>query len=97
MKANERQKLILEELQNSGSVTVEQLADLTNVSTVTIRTDLADLENAQLLRRVRGGAVAAIASRYEGAVGILSSLNEREKERIVDAACSDTERFHRFY
>lgn len=68
-------------------MTIADLAEGLNVSTVTIRTDLSDMEEAQLLRRVRGGAVVAIASRYEGASDIVTPLNRAEKERIVDAAC----------
>jgi DeoR family transcriptional regulator of aga operon len=87
MKANERRKFILERLQDTGSVSIAELSESMDVSTVTVRADLSDLEASHLLHRVRGGAVAAIASRYEGAKGVTTPLNQAEKERIVDAAC----------
>lgn len=50
--------MILEEVLRTGSVSVEDLATLLEVSSTTIRRDLADLEQQGLLRRIRGGAVS---------------------------------------
>ena len=61
-----REEVILSELTSSGRVMVNDLAQKLGVSTVTIRKDLDSLESRQLLRRVRGGAVAAAAGE-EGA------------------------------
>lgn len=46
-------------LQHEGSLVLAAAADRYGVSEMTIRRDLAEMEQAGLLRRVRGGAVAA--------------------------------------
>ena len=56
--AVQRRKAILEWLDESGVVTVEQLSALLATSEVTIRKDLAALEAEGLLLRRRGGAVS---------------------------------------
>jgi len=61
-----REDVILHELSASGRVMVNDLAIRLGVSAVTIRKDLDSLEERQLLRRVRGGAVVAPAGE-EGA------------------------------
>lgn len=86
MKAIERHKSILDLLQANGRVEIAQLSDDLGVSTVTIRADLNRLENAQLLRRVRGGAVATYTSRYDASADVLTPPNLRQKERIVTEA-----------
>jgi DeoR family transcriptional regulator of aga operon len=52
-----RQEFILHKLQESGTVTIEELCTELGASIATIRRDLEDLEGRSLLRRVRGGAV----------------------------------------
>ncbi|MBO6755541.1 MAG: DeoR/GlpR transcriptional regulator [Roseibium sp.] len=86
MKASERQNRILDMLQANGRVDIAQLSEDLGVSTVTIRADLNRLENAQLLRRVRGGAVAAFTGRYDASADVLTPPNLRQKERIVTEA-----------
>ncbi|MGY1639486.1 DeoR/GlpR family DNA-binding transcription regulator [Geodermatophilus sp. SYSU D00742] len=54
-----RSQVILSELGATGRVEVNDLAARLEVSTVTIRKDLDALEQRAVLRRVRGGAVAA--------------------------------------
>lgn len=51
-----RQEFILRRLQETGSVTVEELCATLGASIATIRRDLEDLESRSLLRRTRGGA-----------------------------------------
>ncbi len=53
----DRQEIILQTLQSSGSVSIEGLCTLLNTSVATVRRDLRDLEDRALLRRTRGGAV----------------------------------------
>ena len=53
-----REQAILTILKTSGHAVVNDLADTFGVSTVTIRKDLDGLEQRNLLRRVRGGAVS---------------------------------------
>lgn len=52
-----RQKQILKEARDHGKVGVESLAHRFSVSPQTIRKDLNDLCNRQLLQRVHGGAI----------------------------------------
>lgn len=54
----QRRRAIVEQLNNQGEVSVEQLAQYFETSEVTIRKDLTSLEAAGLLLRRYGGAVA---------------------------------------
>ncbi len=53
----ERRRVILEQLERLGRVSVKDLSELLNVSAVTIRQDLQALEDAAMLERTHGGAV----------------------------------------
>ena len=59
MAADNRRKKILELLDKNGSVRVTELSEMLDISEVTIRTDLADMESKGLLTRVHGGAVSS--------------------------------------
>ena len=52
-----RHEYILQRLQETGSVAVDELCRTLAASIATIRRDLEDLETRSLLRRTRGGAV----------------------------------------
>jgi DeoR family transcriptional regulator of aga operon len=78
----------LEQLKVHGQTDVGALAHLLGVSTVTVRTDLLFLEKAQMLRRIRGGAIAVRPSRYERPSDINASLHSAEKQAIATAAAS---------
>jgi DeoR/GlpR family transcriptional regulator of sugar metabolism len=52
-----RHEYILQRLQETGSVAIDELCTTLGASIATIRRDLEDLENRSLLRRIRGGAV----------------------------------------
>ncbi|PZE76640.1 alkaline phosphatase [Curtobacterium sp. MCBD17_013] len=56
VKRSQRMLAILERLAESGSLSLESLSAELAVSPATIRRDLADLEDQQLLRRTHGGA-----------------------------------------
>ena len=86
LKATERHKRIMDQLNASGRADVSELADALTVSTVTIRADLLYLEKGQLLRRIRGGAIAVRPSRYERPVDINASLRSIEKSAIASLA-----------
>ncbi len=62
MYATERQHLIEQAVAADGSVAVVDLARRFDVTTETIRRDLAQLERAGVVRRVHGGAVSQRAS-----------------------------------
>lgn len=51
-----RQRIILQELDQSGVISVKNLKELLHVTDMTIRRDLIDLEKQGLLTRVHGGA-----------------------------------------
>ena len=54
----ERKEKILDILNRKGKVRVNELSRLFDVSEVTIRLDLSDLEESGILYRVYGGAVS---------------------------------------
>jgi DeoR/GlpR family transcriptional regulator of sugar metabolism len=62
---SERRRQTVELVQQSGSVTVADLCKHFNVSEMTIRRDLRDLDREGLLRRVHGGAVSNFGRSYE--------------------------------
>lgn len=69
-----RRNLILKHLSEDGQVFIEQLSDEFNVSGVTIRNDLAKLEEKKMLIRARGGAM-----KFEGKVGIDYEIGQKDK------------------
>jgi DeoR family transcriptional regulator, aga operon transcriptional repressor len=70
----ERRKNILNELNTVGQVLVHELSKEFDVSEVTIRNDLDQLERKNMLIRARGGALRA-----EGGVGIDHHISEKDK------------------
>lgn len=56
---NERERLILEKLSKCGTISVSDLAAELQLSEVTIRLDLKELEEKGWLQRTRGGAAPA--------------------------------------
>jgi DeoR/GlpR family transcriptional regulator of sugar metabolism len=86
--AAHRHEVIVEALQSSGMVEVAALAVRLGVSTVTVRNDLDRLERQQLLRRIRGGAVAIRPARFERPMHVESQRFAAEKQRIAAVAAS---------
>lgn len=83
MIADKRRKNILELLNKNGSVRVTELSRLFSTSEVTIRTDLADMENKGLLTRVHGGAVSSYKPYYNMNLNQRMSTNLEQKEIIA--------------
>ena len=86
-----RQSLILDELLQSGRVTVEDLSKQLQVNSSTIRRDLERLERSNLLRRVHGGAVPTDSlsyNTYAYDITFQENMNKQveEKGRIALAA-----------
>ncbi len=81
---NSRQRDILRALQERRQVDVNELAERFGVSGMTIRRDLAELDQAGLLDRVHGGAVPRRAPAY----GSRSSTRTPEKTRIARAVAN---------
>jgi DeoR family transcriptional regulator of aga operon len=64
-KKQRRYGKILSSVQESGSISVEELSAKLDVSVVTIRRDLDDLERQGVLNRTHGGAIAGHPLFYE--------------------------------
>ncbi|KRC66122.1 D-beta-D-heptose 1-phosphate adenosyltransferase [Aeromicrobium sp. Root236] len=87
MYATERQQLLVDRLQQDGRLAVIELAEELDVSSETIRRDLAVLERDGLAQRVHGGAVAA-RGRSSAAGPTLAIPNADQKGRIARAAAA---------
>jgi DeoR/GlpR family transcriptional regulator of sugar metabolism len=81
-----RHERIMEMLRKERVVEVSRLAEALGVSAVTIRTDLDTLERRQMLRRIRGGAMAVRPARFERPLDLPSQSFAAEKERIGQMA-----------
>jgi DeoR family transcriptional regulator of aga operon/DeoR family fructose operon transcriptional repressor len=86
--AKTRRRRIVEALDHEGNVQVEDLADRFGVSQVTIRKDLAELEEQGLLQRTYGGAVYSHRSRFNFSFFEKLKLHSKKKEWIAEAALS---------
>lgn len=84
MVAEDRRKKILDILNQNGSVRVCDLSSMFNISEVTIRTDLADMEHKGLLTRVHGGAVSSYKPYYNMNLNQRMSTNQTQKEIIAE-------------
>lgn len=91
MYAEERQQAMAALVMQRGRASVAELAETYDVTTETVRRDLAILDRAGLLRRVHGGAVPARAlhlvdSMVESTVGDRETTRAGDKDRIAAAA-----------
>ena len=77
-----RQKYILEQVNEHGSASVIELAANLDVSEMTIRRDLVELERVGLLRRVYGGAINSRGRSFEPPLAIRSEENRELKQRL---------------
>lgn len=80
-----RKKRILQEVQARGSAQVNDLAKLLGVSSMTVRRDLAELDEQGLINRIHGGAEASTTT-LEPAFAEKMGLNASEKNAIAAAA-----------
>ncbi len=88
MISDRRHQIIIDKLENLGSVTVADLVKEFNVSEMTVRRDLDILENKGLLRRVHGGAISQRGRSYEPPYMMRSTENLESKQRIGQMAAS---------
>ena len=86
MFALERHKIILDQLQASGSVSVSKLAAELNVTEETIRRDLEKLEKQELLLRTHGGAVSMDDSTLDFSLEKRKSTNSEIKDKLAREA-----------
>lgn len=78
--------MILEMLTVSGRVDMPELRAALDVSEMTIRRDLADLESQGALRRVHGGATRPVSGSYEPPFTVRAQLRSEAKRAIAQAA-----------
>jgi len=83
----ERHKYILESLNKNGFITVSNIANDLNVTTVTIRKDLKSLEEKKLLSRTHGSASSSIPLTSDIDVHLKEKIRKEEKTKIAIAAC----------
>jgi DeoR family transcriptional regulator, fructose operon transcriptional repressor len=87
MYAEERQQAIASLVNGNGRASVAELAQAYDVTTETVRRDLAVLDKAGVLRRVHGGAVPVRALHLvEPAVGERETTRAEHKDAIGAAA-----------
>ena len=87
MYAEERQQAIASLVISQGRASVAELAETYDVTTETVRRDLAVLDRAGLVRRVHGGAVPVRALRLvEPGVGERENTRAEHKDAIAAAA-----------
>ncbi|UWQ19110.1 DeoR/GlpR family DNA-binding transcription regulator [Jannaschia sp. M317] len=77
-----RHAYILDRLRAQPMVEVTTLAEELGVTAVTIRSDLDALDRKQLLRRIRGGAMAVRPARFEPPADLPGQELDEEKARI---------------
>lgn len=78
----ERHRIILDTLKEKQVVKIQELVELTNTSESTIRRDLVQLEEANYLKRVHGGASLLQGKRTEPSISEKSTKNLQEKQLI---------------
>jgi DeoR family fructose operon transcriptional repressor len=87
MYAEERQQAIASLVMQKGRASVAELAETYDVTTETVRRDLAALDRAGLLRRVHGGAVPARSLHLvEAGFGEREATRADHKDAIAAAA-----------
>lgn len=86
MFTEERQSQIAECILERGSVSVQELSALFNVSEVTIRKDLDELQKEDMIRRTHGGAVAKYHTLQLAPYQSLIVRQQEEKRRIAAKA-----------
>lgn len=86
MYSEERKAKILEYVQKHSRASVQELSRTFEVSEVTIRRDLKELEESKLLRRAHGGAISAQNVNFEPTFVEKEDKFFREKQAIAGKA-----------
>ena len=84
MEVDNRKQKILDLLKVNGSVKVSELSQSLNISEVTVRNYLADMENKGLLSRVHGGAISSYKPYYSMNMTQRLETNQSEKVDIAN-------------
>lgn len=83
MAADNRKQQILDLLKTNGTVKVTELSELLDVSEVTVRNYLADMESKGLLSRIHGGAVSSYKPYYSMNMTQRLETNQTAKVEIA--------------
>ncbi len=86
MFALERQKMIIDLLNQTGAVSVSRLSEEMGVTEETVRRDLEKLEKQELLRRTHGGALPIDDSSNELSLNKRKSTNVEAKQALAKIA-----------
>lgn len=78
----ERRMQIVTLVQERGRASVPDLSERFDVSEMTIRRDLRELDREGLLKRVHGGAISGFGRSYEPALNLRANANKATKEAI---------------
>ncbi|MGX1541484.1 DeoR/GlpR family DNA-binding transcription regulator [Streptomyces adustus] len=84
----ERHGLIAKAVRDSGAATVQELAELTGASEMTIRRDLDTLAAQGVLERVRGGARTLLLRGEEPPFALRTNESVDAKRRIAAEVCA---------
>ena len=84
----QRREKILNLLNVKGRIRVSELSRIFGISEVTIRHDLAELEEANLLYRVHGGAESTHRAYYTLSLADRMKRNEQEKRAVAVSVAS---------
>jgi len=88
MRQAERQQAIMDLLTSARVVATDDLAARFGVSKMTIHRDLDDLEQAGLLRKLRGGASIEPGTQFESDFRIRAGQDAEAKRRMARAAAA---------
>ena len=84
--SEERKLFIRKTIKDLGTVTVNSLAEELEVSEMTIRRDLSELENEGFLKRIHGGAVHEASRSYEPPFFTRKTFAAGAKQAIAEKA-----------
>ncbi len=83
-----RHRVILQELDQQGVVSVKKLKELLDVTDMTIRRDLIDLEKQGLLTRVHGGAHKKVKNGLNEASHTEKTMLNIEEKQAIARKCA---------
>ncbi|CCH53868.1 transcriptional regulator, DeoR family [Fibrisoma limi BUZ 3] len=86
MNYQNRKRLILQTVEQKGSVDVQELAQLLQTSEMTVRRDLTQLSAAGLLYRTRGGAMKVSLATDDFRFANKTAVNAERKDHICQLA-----------